>query len=267
MSAALAAACAAGAVLSLVHRRGRPARLRRAVRPRGRPTIVSLVEHLGRACRGALGLRADPTADRRAGFAVTLVAIAVLAGPEPAVGIGTALGMRAWWRRVRAERPVDLSQVERDLPDLVDLLALAVGAGLSLPAALPVVAPVAPASLRKDLTSVVDGLAGGRSTDEAVAQLAVRWGGPGRPLVHALSDHLRYGTPALPALERVAAEARTRRRRAGEIRARKLPVLLLFPLVLCTLPAFGLLTVAPLVAGTFDSLSGGHLEAPASIGP
>ena len=56
-------------------------------------------------------------------------------------------------------------------------------------------------------------------------------------------------------------------RRAAEIRARKLPVLLLFPLVLCTLPAFGLLTVAPLVAGTFDSLSGGHLEAPASLGP
>ena len=42
---------------------------------------------------------------------------------------------------------------------------------------------------------------------------------------------------------------------------------LLFPLVLCTLPAFGLLTVAPLVAGTFDSLRGGHLEAPASLGP
>jgi len=171
-------------------------------------------------------------------------------------------------RRLRAVRDgVDEAQVARDLPDLVDLLALAVGAGLSVPAALPVVAPVAPVALRSDLGSVVSAIAGGRPSDEAVAQLADRWGSPGRPLVHAIADHLRYGTPVLPALERVGAEARTRRRRAAEVRARRLPVLLLFPLVLCTLPAFGLLTVAPLVAGTFDSLRGGHLEAPASLAP
>lgn len=169
-------------------------------------------------------------------------------------------------RRGRRAR-LDDAQVARDLPDLIDLLALAVGAGLSLPAALPVVAPVAPDALRADLRSVVAAMAGGRSSDEAIAELATCWGAPARPLVHAIADHLRYGTPVLPALERVAAEARGHRRRAAEIRARKLPVLLLFPLVLCTLPAFGLLTVAPLVAGTFDSLRGGHLEAPASLGP
>jgi tight adherence protein C len=175
---------------------------------------------------------------------------------------------RRWTIPIRPRRArLDDAQVARDLPDLIDLLALAVGAGLSVPAALPVVAPVAPVALRGDLRSVVAAIAGGRSSDQAVAELSARWGAPARPLVHAIADHLRYGTPVLPALERVAAEARAHRRRAAEIRARKLPVLLLFPLVLCTLPAFGLLTVAPLVAGTFDSLRGGHLEAPASLGP
>ena len=38
------------------------------------------------------------------------------------------------------------------------------------------------------------------------------------------------------------------------VAARRLPVHLLFPLVLCTLPAFGLLTVAPLLAGGLRSL-------------
>ena len=169
--------------------------------------------------------------------------------------------------RTRRRTGLDEAQVARDLPDLIDLLGLAVGAGLSVPGALPVVAPVAPVALRADLQAVVAAMAGGRRSDEAVAALATLWGAPARPLVHAIADHLRYGTPVLPALERVAAEARSHRRRAAEIRARKLPVLLLFPLVLCTLPAFGLLTVAPLVAGTFDSLRGGHLEAPASLGP
>ena len=251
MSAAIAAACAVGTVLALAGRPGRPDRLRRPTAERRVPPLTALVARLGRSCRRA----------------VALVAIALLAGPELAVALGVGAGLRARWRRVRATRRLDLAQVERDLPDLVDLLALAVGAGLSVPAALPVVASVAPVSRRGDLRAVVDAVAGGRPADEAVARLAATWGAPGRPLAHALADHLRYGTPALPALERVATEARTGRRRAGEIRARKLPVLLLFPLVLCTLPAFGLLTVAPLVAGTFDSLSGGHLEAPASLGP
>ena len=42
----------------------------------------------------------------------------------------------------------------------------------------------------------------------------------------------------------VGAEARLLRRRASEVAARRLPVQLLFPLVLCTLPAFALLAVA-----------------------
>jgi hypothetical protein len=36
--------------------------------------------------------------------------------------------------------------------------------------------------------------------------------------------------------------------------ARRLPVKLLFPLVLCTLPAFALLTVVPLLVGSLREL-------------
>jgi len=53
----------------------------------------------------------------------------------------------------------------------------------------------------------------------------------------------RYGTPLLPALDRLALDARLDRRRRAEEAARRVPVKLLFPLVLCVLPAFGLLTV------------------------
>lgn len=267
MTATLAATCAAGAVLVALLRAPRPARLARPSRRRQGEHRHHLVRRLGRGLRGAVGLRPDPRLDRRTGTGALLLAAAVAVGVELAVAIGLTVAVRDRWRRARAARALDLAHVEQDLPDLVDLLALAVGAGLSVPAALPVVAPVAPPSLRPDLLDAVASITAGRPSDEAVATLADRWGVAARPLGHALTDHLRYGTPVLPALERVAVEARTRRRRAAETRARKLPVLLLFPLVLCTLPAFGLLTVAPLVAGTFDSLRGGHLEAPASPGP
>ncbi len=64
----------------------------------------------------------------------------------------------------------------------------------------------------------------------------------------------RYGSPLGPALERLADEARRQRRQRAEEAARKIPVKLLFPLVSCTLPAFALLTVAPLIAGAIRSL-------------
>ncbi|MFP3901955.1 MAG: hypothetical protein ACLFXM_13965, partial [Acidimicrobiia bacterium] len=83
-----------------------------------------------------------------------------------------------------------------------------------------------------------------------------RAGGPAlRPLVDALAQHDRYGGALRPALERVGIEARLRRRRAADEAARRLPVTLLFPLVLTTLPAFALLTVVPLLAGSLGSMS------------
>jgi hypothetical protein len=44
------------------------------------------------------------------------------------------------------------------------------------------------------------------------------------------------------------------RRRWAELHARRLPVQLLFPLVVCILPAFGLLAIVPLVLSALSSL-------------
>jgi len=268
MTALAAAVCAGAAAALALHRPAPVGRLRRHRPGRGQRRPLAVVDAVGRAVRRWVGRRPHPVADRRAGSGVLLAAVGLVAGVEVALAAGGAIAVSSRWRRLRICRAgaPDLA-VERDLPDLVDLLALAVAGGLSVPAAIPLVAPVAPASLRPALDEVVAAVAAGRPADEAVAAVGHRWGAAARPLVHALVDHLRYGTPVLPPLERVALEARARRRRAAETRARRLPVLLLFPLVLCTLPAFGLLTVAPLVAGTFDSLRGGHLEAPASVAP
>lgn len=159
--------------------------------------------------------------------------------------------------------------MEDELPDLIDLLVLATSAGLSVPAAMPRIAPWCPPSLRPGLDTATTAMARGTVAHLAVAHLVDvdtdnAWGDAGRPLVHAINDHLVHGTPLAPALHRVAADARARRRRAAQTRARRLPILLLFPLVTCTLPAFGLLTVAPIVVSTLQSLDGKTLEATAS---
>jgi tight adherence protein C len=79
-------------------------------------------------------------------------------------------------------------------------------------------------------------------------------GPPVRPLVDVLLASERYGVPLGERLDRVAHDARLERRRRGEERARRVPVLLLFPLVLCVLPAFAFLTVVPLLVGSLPDL-------------
>ena len=87
-----------------------------------------------------------------------------------------------------------------------------------------------------------------------VGLLNAHLGEPARPLAAGVARALRDGTPLLSTLDRLSAEARAARRRHVEVRARRLPVALLFPLVLCTLPAFALLTVVPLLLTSVQSL-------------
>ena len=95
----------------------------------------------------------------------------------------------------------------------------------------------------------------GQRVADALGALVEQLGEPARPLVIAIGGAERYGTPLAPTLELLGQEARRERRRHAEERARTLPVKLCFPLVGCSLPAFVLLTIAPLVAGAFRSLT------------
>ncbi|HEY4378606.1 MAG TPA: type II secretion system F family protein, partial [Acidimicrobiales bacterium] len=88
----------------------------------------------------------------------------------------------------------------------------------------------------------------------ALESVAADLGPALQPLVRALDASDRYGAPLVPALDRLAGEARIARRRRAEEAARRLPVSLLFPLVCCSLPAFGLLTVVPLLVSALRSL-------------
>jgi tight adherence protein C len=158
-------------------------------------------------------------------------------------------GLAARRRRRRAE-----AARSNDLPDVVDLFSLAVGAGGNVSLALVAAAGRAPPSWRPGLLEAVAAVDGGARLGDALAGLVIALGEPARPLAAALASSARYGTPLLPALERLAGEARRARRRRAEEAARRLPVTLLFPLVLCILPAFALLSLAPALAGALRLL-------------
>jgi tight adherence protein C len=157
--------------------------------------------------------------------------------------------------RARASERRRLAALAAGLPDVVDLLALAVGAGLTVPLAVAAVARRASGPLADELERACDEVALGRRMGDALDDIPHRAGEAVRPLVGALVASERYGAPLGRALERLADEVRADRRRHADAAARRVPVKLLFPLVLCTLPAFGLLTVAPLLVSAVRSLT------------
>ena len=195
----------------------------------------------------------DPAVARRLGTAI-LTGLAFLPVLAPAA---VPAGLLAWALpgvKARRRERRRLAALAADLPDVVDLLVLAVGSGLTVQLAVRNVARRAPGPLGSELRRACDEATMGRRLGDALGDLPARAGDAVRPLVAALLASERYGAPLGAGLERLALEVRADRRRRAEEAARKIPVKLLFPLVTCTLPAFALLTVAPLIASAIRSL-------------
>lgn len=154
--------------------------------------------------------------------------------------------------RLIVARPTD---VIRQLPDTIGLLTVAVHAGLGVEQALRRTHHLLPAPVGPAFASVLAAVDRGHRFGEALDELLRRLGEPARPLVAALAGGQRYGLALLPALDRLAIDASDQRRRQSERAARRLPVLLCFPLALCILPAFVLLTIVPALLGALRALT------------
>jgi tight adherence protein C len=230
-----------------------PARVPPGRAPARGPSGPGPLTALGGALRGALGRRADPAADRRAGRAVAAAALAAAIDPLLGLTVLVAAGAAPRLARRRHERRRRAALVE-ELPEVVDLLALGAGAGLTVPLTVEVAARHGRGQLAAVLADVVAATRVGAALADELAAVPGRLGEEVRPVVAALVAAARDGVPLEPPLLRLAGEARAERRRAAEERARRLPMRLLLPLVGCVLPAFALLTVVPLLAGALGDL-------------
>ncbi|HEX7134583.1 MAG TPA: type II secretion system F family protein [Iamia sp.] len=195
---------------------------------------------------------AEPAADVWIGAAAVLTLVLLVVAPvlAPLPVAGGAVGPRLARRRaVEAERRAWADA----LPDAVDLLALGLGSGLAVAPALALAAPRTPEPLGSALARAHDRVVHGAPLPEALEQVAER-GPASRPLVALLVAAHRDGAPVVDPLTRLAGDLRADRRRAVEARARQVPVRLLFPLVLCSLPAFVLLAIVPPVVAAISDL-------------
>ena len=209
---------------------------------------------LGRVLRSVLGRPADPAADRRTG----VVTLTFLAGAVVDLTLGLVAAVVCWLvqrRRASGQRHRAGADVLAELPEALDLFSLAASAGLSVRLAVDAVAPRLTGPVGAALSRSARQMRLGVDAAEALEALTAAPAGDSlRLLVRPLTDALRYGSALGPALERAAVVARTERRRQAETAARRVPLRLLFPLTMCVLPAFVLLTIVPTVAQSLDVL-------------
>jgi tight adherence protein C len=136
-----------------------------------------------------------------------------------------------------------------DVAFTADLLAVAITGGLTPLLAIQAASTSSPPSVAVHLQAVRTAVGSGQRLLHALEAGAAAIPELGA-LFGLLATSERTGAPVGPLLTGLAAEERARARRAALVRARKLPVRLLFPLVFLLFPAFLVLTVAPaLIAG------------------
>lgn len=155
----------------------------------------------------------------------------------------------------RARRALDRA-VEQDLPVAADLLRLAVDAGHSPHTAVGAVGRVGVGPVCRALGRCAAAFDSGARLVDELTELPRRLGPALGPLSATLVVALESGSPVGPALQRLADSERRRRRRRVEARVRRLPVLLLGPLVGLILPAFVLLTIVPVGITTARTATG-----------
>lgn len=212
------------------------------------------------ADRGTVVLVEEAVRERAAplrGVATVAVALGVLFFLGTPVGAPVAVAAAAvcWWATGRMEPPGTRRRRERlaaSVPHAVDLMAACLAAGLSPAAALEQVTAVVDQPLAGELAGVSARLRLGVDPATVWRDLAAhpQLGGLGRTIARAVES----GASVADAMLRLADDQRRRHRAAVETRARAVGVKAALPLGLCLLPAFVLVGVVPLVAGSVSVL-------------
>ena len=186
--------------------------------------------------------------------AMAMFAVSALVSPE----VGAVAALIAWripdLALARLARRA-LAAADREIPVLLDLLAVATSAGLPPQLAFRRAVEAATGPLAEELRSVLDASdLGGRWRDELIV-VGDRLALPDlRRLLGALARTDSLGSSLAEEVGHLASDVREVRRAAAAQRARTAPVKMLFPLVFLVLPAFLLLTVVPVLLTTVRSI-------------
>ena len=192
-----------------------------------------------------------------AGVLMVLVAGGDLGLTLFAGALGVAFGWYAPMISVRSAARRRARNIDRELPDLIDLLVVTVEAGMSLSASMHLAAKRQSGPLGDEIRLTLQEQQMGRSLHDALLGMLTRCDTPNvRSFVRSVTQGENLGVSVGSIMRSLAEEMRKRRRADAERRAQQAPVKILFPLVFLILPAFVMTIIVPPVLQLLGSFGG-----------
>ncbi len=147
-------------------------------------------------------------------------------------------------------------QLQRELPDAIDLLTISVESGLGFDAAVQQVARNTEGPLAEEFSRVLREMQIGQGRADALRALGERTNvGDVRTFVGAMVQADSFGIPIAQVLRVQSAEIRVKRRQRAEEKAQQVPVKITIPLIFCILPTLFIAVMGPAVLSIMDSFS------------
>ena len=147
-------------------------------------------------------------------------------------------------------------EILRTLSDTLDLLTISVEAGLSLNAAIAMVVRNVPGVLSSEFARMLQEIQLGVPRSDAFRHLSERTDVEElNAFALAMVQADIFGVSIASVLRTQAAQLRIKRRQAIEAKAAQTPVKIVFPLILCVLPALFVVIIGPGAIQIFESFS------------
>ena len=146
-------------------------------------------------------------------------------------------------------------QLQRDLPDAIDLMTISVEAGLGFDAAVQQVATRTEGPLADEFTRMLREMQLGSGRSEALRGLAERCNVDDvRTFVGAMVQADSFGIPVAQVLRVQSGEMRIKRRQRAETKAQQVPVKMTVPLIFFILPCLFVPVMGPAILSIMDNL-------------
>jgi tight adherence protein C len=170
-----------------------------------------------------------------------------------------AVAAAAWYAPVyyvELKRRSRMEKIDKQLPDMIDLLVVTIEAGLGILASMRVASETMSDPLGQELRLTLQEQRMGLSVNQAIESLGRRANATNMQIfVRALTQGERLGVSIGTTMRNLSVEMRKRRRAMAEERAQKMPIKMLFPLIFCIFPALFVVILTPMIINIVDALA------------
>ena len=170
-----------------------------------------------------------------------------------------AAGVGGWFAPlyyINIKKRQRFTKIDRQMPDMIDLLVVTIEAGLGILASMRVASETMADPLGQELRLTLQEQRMGLTVQQAIESLGKRADTPNmRIFARSLTQGERLGVSISATMRNLSLEMRKRRKAAAEEIAQKMPIKMLFPLILFIFPAMFIVILVPMAINIIDALA------------